>query len=150
MIVLLIKLSETRRILSPRSKKGSTTRGRYRGIIGGLPLLIHANLQNFQKWTKTRRKNWTKMIVLLIQLSEKRRVLSPIWHACSTIRFLCREIIWGFPAPYPWWSNLKILFFIKFWLEPKNFFMTMGSLPIAQFRPRKNLKTFGKVRNKRH
>ena len=84
------------------------------------------------------------MIVLLIQLSEKRRVLSPIWHACSTIRFLCREIIWGFPAAYPWWSNLKILFFIKFWLEPKNFFMKMGSLPIAQFRPRKNLKRLAK------
>lgn len=84
------------------------------------------------------------MIVLLIQLSEKRRVLSPIWDACSTIRFLCREIIWGFPAAYPWWSNLKILFFIKFWLEPKNFFMKMGSLPIAQFRPRKNVKRLAK------
>jgi len=62
-----------------------------------------------------------KMMILLMQLSEKRLVLRPIWQKCSTIHLQSREILAGLTVACPHlfaWQNLKTVHFPP--LEPSN------------------------------
>src|SRR5271163_4707490 len=57
----------------------------------------------------------------MMQLSEKRLVLRPIWQKCSTIHLQSREILAGLTVACPHlfaWQNLKTVHFPP--LEPSN------------------------------
>ena len=84
------------------------------------------------------------MIVLLIQLSEKIRVLSPIWSHCSTTRFLCRgnhlrvshclSMVIEFPNPL----------FHYVLTGAQEFFYEKGLLADRSISTEKEFQTFGK------